>query len=338
MKLDAIQVEQGPEEYESLVTALRAVAAGHNAVLDYDALCAGLGLSFTAVSTTAQSSPAWWLTYGRDVFVEETARFFGFRLRDLHPPDVGVDMLAADEFPQHFEISYKPLIRRALENGQPVLAWQGWEGDGAALWGVITAADGERFVGSVQGVGGEPVAHVAPAMQCYVVEAFEPAEAGRLNLLRMALRHADVYMNQAPFAVTASNPPAAAGLSPPSIVTGPAAFDAWEQWLSDGSFDDEAWNDHWYHAMAVVAGRRSASRFLREHGELAPQYDVVKGAMACCDDVAERLAPSCDEATVRERFATPAGRQALLQDLHAAEAADRRLAMRVQELVAVSGG
>src|SRR5207245_829727 len=151
--------------------ALRAVAASAGAAFNYDDLCAALGISFTTVSTSAEPSPAHWLTYGRDLFIEPVGRMFGFALRDLHPPDIGVDMLAAEEFPQHFELSYKPLIRRALENRQPVLAWRGWEGDFARDWGVITGTKGDDFIGAVPNA---QLTHTAPAMQCYVVERFEP--------------------------------------------------------------------------------------------------------------------------------------------------------------------
>ena len=47
--LDRILIREGEGEYESLALALRAVASAVGIELDYDDLCAALGVSFTAV-------------------------------------------------------------------------------------------------------------------------------------------------------------------------------------------------------------------------------------------------------------------------------------------------
>ncbi len=333
MPLDNIVIQEQPGELESLALALRAVGRDAGAELDYDDLCAALGVSFTACSTTREKRPGWWQTYGRDAFLIPAATLFGFELRDLHPPDVGIDMVFADEFPQHFELSYKPLILRALENGQPVLAWQGWEGFRWPFWGVITGAAGENFVGTTLWGNGQPVAHVNPAMQCYVVERCEPCAPPRDALRAMAMKHADGYMNRA---VLAGGHGLAKG--PPPLVTGPSAFDAWEAWLEHGEFGDpavdDAWNDHRQNAEFITAARAGAERFLGKHrasfGDGSAEQ--VANAIEACADLRRALEVSGDERQVQEHFATRPGRQALLAMLHAAEAADRRLAARIEHL------
>lgn len=331
MKLDSIVIEEAAGAHESLALALQAVAAAEGSALKYDDICAVLGLSFTAVSTTVLKTPGWWMTYGRDAFLEPGARLLGFRVRELHPPDVGVDMLAADEFPQHFEISYKPLIRRALENGQPVLAWHGWPDDAWAFWGVITTMVGDELEGVVPWTHGQRQPLVHPALQCYVVEEFVPADTPEGHLFQAAMRHGEAYINRAPYAANDLR------IGAPSIVTGPAAYDAWEHWLED--LDDasagEVRYEHRQHADFVAAGRESAMRFFEEHrwaagGDGQPHVDA---AIRACRDVIDRLAESRDVDRVREAFGSRDGRARLLADVHAAEAADRRLGIQLEGLV-----
>src|SRR5688572_28534255 len=100
MKLEPIAVREAEGEVESLVLGLRAVGEARAVELDYDDLCAAMGLSFAAVATVTEASPGWWMTYGRDMYLESAAKIFGFELRDLSPPDVAVDMLSAEEFAQ----------------------------------------------------------------------------------------------------------------------------------------------------------------------------------------------------------------------------------------------
>lgn len=327
-----IRINEQAGQHESIVLALLAIAEAGGMTLDYDDLCAAMGLSFTAVSTTAEPSPGWWLTFGRDVFVEPVGERFGFRLRNLHPPDVGVDMLGADEFPQHFEISYKPLICRALENDQPVLAWQGWADDRWPHWGVITAVQSDALLGVT--LGGEEglVPLTNPAMQCYVVEAYEPTEVPRDQLFALAMASADGYMNRGVLNPTVDD------VRKPRVVTGPAGFDAWEHWLTTEIENDDAWYEHVHHAQRVCASRKSARRFLKKSLEfLSPkQRETVIDAIDCCDDLLTHLETSCDDEVVQDAFAAKHGRDPLLEAVHAAEGADRRLAIRIEELHAAT--
>jgi hypothetical protein len=329
MELDKITIREEPGRYESLGLALRAVAEAAGGEADYDALCAAMGVSLAAVSARCEPAPGWWQVYGRDAFVEPAARLFGIRLRNLSPPDVGVEMVTAAEFSQHFEASYAPLIRTAIGNNQPVLAWQGWAGTSAMFWGAITGIVDDQFEGVTLWSPGR-VQLTGPALQCYVVEECEPQLAPRDQLLAMSLRHADAYLNRAPFA------PVVAGIDVAGIVTGPAAYDAWEQWLSTGEFtgDPNVWREHRQHAEFIVASRQSALAFLASIRPIvaAEQQPLVDRVVQACTEESDSLQPSCDENAVRCEFATPAGRQRLFDALTRAEAANRRLAMTIEEL------
>ncbi|HOA72374.1 MAG TPA: hypothetical protein PL151_11270 [Phycisphaerae bacterium] len=330
MDLNTIAIREEAGRHESLALALRAVAEAAGGEVDYDCLCAAMGVSFAAVSVRAEPAPGWWMTYGRDAFVEPAAALFGIRLRNLQPPAVGLEMTQAVEFPQHFEASYKPLIQRALENGQPVIAWQGWPGVSGMFWGVITDASGEAMSGTTMWAGSPHVQMVSPAVQCYVVEDCTPGLPPRDRLLAMAMRHADAYMNRAPFQLTAED-----GL--PAMITGPAAFDAWETWLSETEFgppdQDASWREHRQHAEFIVSSFRSAAGFLQWIRSAAPRerQDAVGAMIDACHEIVTRLTPSTDEAGVRDAFTSADGRQQLLAAVHVAEACNRRLALMIEE-------
>ena len=220
MDLDQIIIRPQAGRHESLAPVLQAVAEAAGGTIDYDCLCAAMGVSFSATFVPAEPRPSRWMSYGRDAFVEPAARLFGIELRNMHPPDVGMEMVAAAEFAQHFEASYKPLVQRALEHGQPVIAWQGWPDDAAVSWGIITGMAHDQFTGVVSCGTSCPL--VAPALQCYVVEQCRPQSPAREALVAMAARHARAYLSDSPL------------LSPAShlhLSTGPAALEAWARFL-----------------------------------------------------------------------------------------------------------
>lgn len=334
MKLDSICIREAPHETESLAVALRSVAAAAGVTFDYDDLCAALGVSFTAVSVGSEPSPGWWTTYGRDAFLTPAARLFGLHVRDLHPPEVAIELTTAEEFDQHWELSYKPHIQQALRNGQPVLAWQGWPEARWPFWGVITSERGGKLTGCTIWSEGQPVELVEPALQCYVVEVAEPFQPQRDRLLATALAHANAYINGAPYACGVP------GAAAPPIITGPSAFDAWETWLaSDAAIEAAgggAWNEHRQHAEFIATARASAERFLARMQEVAgaAHAETLARAIESARDVQRWLARSRDASIARAAFAQRRERETLLEDIKAAEAADRRLAMAIEELAA----
>lgn len=131
----------------------------------------GLGMALTAVEWDC---PRYWATYGRHAHLPAAAALHGLRLRDMHPPDAAVGLQTSAEFSLHFEDSYVPLITRALEHGQPVLAWRGWPAPAEHEWGVIVRAEGGRLLGYAPGLGVGPVALEGAAHQVYVVEECRP--------------------------------------------------------------------------------------------------------------------------------------------------------------------
>lgn len=161
--------------HEPLAQVLHALPAGaaRDVCCEEWVSLLGLGMALTAVDWEC---PRFWATYARHAHLPAAAALHGLRLRDLHPPDAAVGLQTSAEFPQHFSDSYVPLIERALEHGQPVLAWRGWPAPAEREWGVIVAADGGRLLGYAPGCGEAPVALEGAAHQVYVVEERRPAE------------------------------------------------------------------------------------------------------------------------------------------------------------------
>ena len=216
-----------------------------------------------------------------------------------------------------------------------MLAWQGWPETSAMFWGVVTRVTDGQLEGVTLWAEGRPRRLVAPALQCYVVETCNPVPPPRDRLLTMALQHADAYLNHAPFASGVANAAA------PGIVTGPAAYDAWEAWLETGAFSaseaDTGWREHRQHAEFMTTSRQSAIAFVSSIREIVPasQQLQVDAIIDACSQELNHLLPSCDEQVVCRAFATPAGRRTLLDALHRAEAASRRIASTIEEFTTV---
>ena len=113
----------------------------------------------------------------RDARLIEAGKHFGMQIRDVHPPEAARGLEAAAEFDQHFDASYRPLILRALENNQGVIAWRGWAGERELSWGWIRIArdEGVGFRGAT--IWSERELNslrndllVRPAVQLYIVE------------------------------------------------------------------------------------------------------------------------------------------------------------------------
>ncbi len=233
---------------QSLTFALRAIARRAGLEIDHDDLNAVLGLSWMVCAVPREADVGRWAMYARDAFLVEAGRLFGLHIRDIHPPDAARGLDRAAEFDQHFDASYRPLILRALENDQPVLAWQGWEGGRGLAWGWIREAcdDGVGFRGAVvesnEALSSCDVATlVRPPIQLYVVERVTACHPEPGELMGMALDHAR--------RVLADEWHKRFG-----VVTGPSAYEEWLQVAGASGSGRQA--------AAILAGHESAIRFL----------------------------------------------------------------------------
>ncbi len=230
----------------SLTHALCAIADRVGYAIDLDDLNAALGLSWMSIAVPSEPDPACWPMYARDAFLVEAGRLFGMTIRDMHPPEAARGLSDAAEFRQHFDASYRPLVLRALEHDQTVLAWQGWPGDMRLLWGIITGTSdaGVGLRGRVACPSGraawpseappcpsepprdmpapsaranrtpEVVTLEHPPVQLYVVETVVATQPDPQELLDLAHEHAKQVLSDTLHDRF-------------GVITGPAAYDAW---------------------------------------------------------------------------------------------------------------
>jgi hypothetical protein len=213
----------------SLTHALCAIADRAGYAIDPDDLNAALGLSWMSIAVPSEPDPGCWPMYARDAFLVEAGRLFGMTIRDMHPPEAARGLSDAAEFTQHFDASYRPLVLRALEHDQPVLAWQGWPGDMRLAWGIITGTSdaGIGLRGRVawpSGAGSDRTPEVVtldhPPVQLYVVETIAATQPDPQELLDLALEHAKQVLSDALHDRF-------------GVITGPAAYDTWIEHSKD---------------------------------------------------------------------------------------------------------
>ncbi len=158
---------------DTLAFAVRAIARQAGVEIDHSKMIVALGFVTPAVPSPTASS----IMFGRDARLIEAGKLVGMQIRDVHPPEAARGLEAAVEFDQHFDASYRPLILRALENNQGVIAWRGWAGERELSWGWIRAAcdEGAGFRGAT--IWSERELNslrndllVRPAVQLYIVE------------------------------------------------------------------------------------------------------------------------------------------------------------------------
>lgn len=226
-----------PGEHESLAVCLRAVLAGVGQERPYPELLATLGLGL-AVTATGQERPQAWPTYARDLNLPQTGELYGLHIRPLHPPGAAAWLGTSREFPAHFRDSYVPLIVRALEHGQAVLAWRGWPPPADRLWGLIGSWDSEHLSGCCPGHP-EPVRLAGAAHQVYIVEEWRPEEAhwDEPRLFQTAVRHALRFWR-----------------SPPAPADYELGLAAWRSWTAAAERDAQACSA----ALTVLAASRQA--------------------------------------------------------------------------------
>jgi len=277
----------------SLTHALRHVALCGGRELDVDDLHAALGLSFMTVAVPSLERVSLWPLAARDAFLVEAAQLFGMTVREVHPPEAARGLDGAEEFAQHFDASYRPLIETALAHGQPVLAWAGWTGAAERLWGLVNGP-GEGpigFAGTIIGadgaVNGHHVPFSRPPMQLYVVETVSARTAAPDELLRCAIAHAGAALGNR--------------LSERfAVVTGPEAFDAWAARIAcpserqAGPCSEAV--EHGRLAGSVIAAHRSGLRFLQRWTEACGdgRRDLLQALARGCQDLVGALGGCTD--------------------------------------------
>lgn len=321
MDLSTLVVRDLEGRDSSLTLALEALLRWAGGNVRYRSLNASLALSLRTTAVRRDACLGTWSTYGCDAFLEDTADAFGLRLRDLHPPEASVGLSDHAEFRQHFDASYAPLIRRALENNQPVLAWQGWPDVRAALWGIITQTSdqGVGFAGTTMWSHGQIVALPDPPIQLYVVEECIPRDPDDAELLRHTLRR---------FASTLRSQLN----GDPDVVTGPDAYDLWSARLSHEepcpTCGPRGGRCHVQHARCVTSDRASGIRYFLHYRDGAddttrPLLDALLGL---CHTTIDLLAVSRDPARVDILLRTVEGRRVLSIGLESAQSFDRAAA------------
>ncbi|MFQ5414566.1 MAG: hypothetical protein ACE5E6_08920 [Phycisphaerae bacterium] len=326
MTVPAPHIQDITVERESLTSCLQAIADAAGNPIDYDTIHAMLGLPLM-VCARAGDRPDDWPWLARDVFLWRAARVLGIAVRAIHPPEAAVGLERSVEFAQHFDASYRPLILRALEHGQAVLAWRGWPEPAGMAWGLIrtTGDDGIGLAGWTAG-GGDDVALVRPPVQLYVVEAAAPITPPADAVLPVALDHArralsgDVGDRW-------------------GAVTGLAAYDRWIDRVARDAADGtppvgarsrhapvSAAAVHRDLASRVAASHASGVRFFERHRDAAGAGDaaVVASLVDACRCVVAVLTPPDDRAAARGRSSTPEDLRNLTSRIkNARRAADR---------------
>ncbi len=249
-RLSTLRVPEAVEPSQSLLCGLGAVLSAYGRSVPRDELAAVLGDAFLFTFAADAGPSEQWNSYGRHAFLESAARLYGLELRDLHPPDAAPLPLTPPEFEGHFEDSYLPLVRTALEHGHPALAWMGWPPPQGAIWGVISGFDpaSGRCVGQTISSSGRPVAlHRAP-VQVYTVQEYRETRVEPAQVLAAALDHAAVILNNR---IPANY----------RVVSGPASLEAWR--ASPSTIIETG--VHRKLAQSFVADRRAALRFFAKH-------------------------------------------------------------------------
>lgn len=248
--------------WDSLAFALEVVAENAGIAIDHDDLCALMGLPWLGCAVPHGEDMSRWSMHARDAFLIEAGRLFGMQIREIHPPRAARGLDRAAEFDQHFDASYRPLILRALEHHQPVLAWQGWQGDRSLSWGLIheKCADGVGFRGATYWSASERacdaiVPLVRPPTQVYIVERITPSVAQGESILDASLEHARAaFRNELADRC--------------GLVTGTAAWNEWIARFQNGKADDGSEQC----AASIRASLECGLRFLARYHGRAPAH------------------------------------------------------------------
>jgi hypothetical protein len=309
----SITCPAGTGEYESLAVAVRGVLRSLGQEHSYAELVSilGIGALFTAVPHDPLRR---WSQAARDAALLPASSRLGLRLRDLHPPAAAAGLEQSAEFALHFEDSYLPLIRRAVEHEQPVLAWCGWQRPEDFRWGVITGVEDGRAVGCPAGES-QPRPLLGPALQVYVIERREPGTVDSAQLLK--------FVAELAVAEWTGLLACAAG-----VQTGAAAWQTWQATLESGEVLAKATaHEHVALATAVDGGRAALASWLRELSLDDPAAKQLADRWASAIDALRvALHPLLDEPALNAQLKDSSGRSAVAREI--AACAEREATLR----------
>lgn len=318
---------ESPDHYESLAVSLRAIAAEHGCRVGYDAIIAGLGLG--SLITTTQSDPVGkWMTFARDAQLHEVTERLGLRTRAMHPPEAALRLAESAEFPDHFRDSYVPLIARALDHGQRILAWRGWSPPRENLWGVIIGMRGNTIVGHSLWHEGTPTVLSAAAHSVIVVEgsaesAHEPPTEDVVRLAAAAV--VEQYFG------SWSNDPA--------VLTGDRAYAHWERTILSHAVESRdhlaAARQNAFHMRVLISSRRHLARFLREAAREVSREWIgrLQKWSAACEDFIDRLRSWELSDGWYDALADDAGRQRAARAIATAREIESTTASNIREFL-----
>ncbi|MFQ5462886.1 MAG: hypothetical protein ACE5E5_09690 [Phycisphaerae bacterium] len=300
---------------------------------DVDDVHAVLGLSMCLCTHPAYPYPAQWSAYARDARIVQAASALGACLRALHPPEAATGLNGASEFAQHFQASYRPLVLHALQNQQPVLAWQGWPGEDRLSWGLITGeSNGDvGLTGMIwtedhagQWRSRSPLVLDTPPVQVYIVESVGTQPGGGSDLLRCAVSSALVMLGPA----TATRF---------GVLTGSGAVAFWMGELrkrGGGSMAPTQATGHQQLAASISRSVKSALRFLKKRQEGADERIAgpLNSVIAACTMVGHHLRELSDPMASRRLLTHPEGIAKALRDLAEVKLAQINLLAALQSL------
>jgi hypothetical protein len=314
MRPSSIIVRDLENRWESLPLALQAIARWSGVELHFRTINAALGSSFAITAPEDRDvSPAWWMTFGRESFLPQTAEFFGLELEPLPEPKRFESRSDSSEELEFYNAELKPRISQALSDGRPVLCWRGWPDYHSFLWGVITDFDDGPlgFRGTTMWAHGGQLPLATPPRRSYVVTDIHPSQPSKDVVLKFAIRHIAAMVH---------------GALPPDlgVVSGLAAYDRWLDWLMTTPINKpESRGGHSAHyqlARFVTHARESAGRFI-EHYKDGLHDDIrlyLEAMHADCKGAIGALSTSRDLKAVEVLYGCEDGREALAAGVRAA--------------------
>jgi hypothetical protein len=190
------------------------------------------------------------------------------------------------------------------------------------LWGVLTHVQGDQLFGHTPGHSGRPVPLTGPALQVYIVEESQPP-------IPEVLSPDVLFVHVARQACEAW----AGTWAPDSgVLTGPAAYDAWQDTLRSAPAANAGKSplrvQHSHATRLLLAARCCLAAWLRrvpgKQRELAARWADT------CDRVAQLLRPYESPEAVRAVLAQPDGIQHVCRALENACALEAKVVKQLE--------